>query len=258
VRSNPSKVAVVTGGASGLGLAITSRFAQEGFAVCVLARNYSAAQSVVADITSRNGCALAVQVDISNYASIVNAFDLCMKEFSRIDVVVCNAGVCEVLPFFDVGPDDWDRAFDVNARGLFFCNQVAGKAMRETGGRIINIGSPASRMGLPYYAVYAASKAAVDSITRSAAIALAEFNIKVNCLSPGRMDTPMQERCERSLAEYTGIDYEELVDSRTRSLPLKRRVAIEEIAEAALFLAGASSDFMTGSRLNITGGQELS
>ena len=130
--------------------------------------------------------------------------------------------------------------------------------MRETGGRIINIGSPASRLGLPYYVVYAASKAAVDSITRSAAIALAEFNIRVNCLSPGRMDTAMQERCERALAEYTSTDYEELVNSRTRALPLKRRAEIEEIAAAALFLASDSSDFMTGSRLNITGGQELS
>ena len=131
--------------------------------------------------------------------------------------------------------------------------------MRETGGgRIINITSPASYMGLPFYSAYAASKAAVDSITRSAAIALAQYNIRVNSLAPGRMDTRMQELSERAWAENMGMDYEEFVESRTRSLPLKRRAAPEEIAEAVLFLASEAADYMTGSRLNVSGGLELS
>lgn len=252
------KVALVTGGASGLGLAVSLKLAEHGFAVGVLARNYERASEVVAELKDRGKRAFAAQVDVSHHASIREGFQLCMDEFGRIDAVICNAGVCEVLPFFDVTPEDWDRAFDVNARGLFFCNQIAASLMRENGGRIINVTSPASQLGLPFYAAYAASKAAVDSITRTAAIALAEFNIRVNSLSPGRMDTPMQERCEHALAEYTGVEYEELVAQRTKALPLQRRLSIEEVADTVIFLLSDAADFMTGSCLNITGGQRLS
>lgn len=252
------KVALVTGGAAGLGLAISLRLAEHGFAVCVLARNYEQAAEVVDSLQQRGKEAFAAKMDVSDYASIRDGFQLCMQEFGRIDAVVCNAGICEVLPFFDVTPDDWDRAFDVNARGVFFCNQIAGSMMRGNGGRIINITSPASQLGLPYYAAYAASKAAVDSITRTAAIALAEFNIRVNSLSPGRMDTRMQERCERALAEFTGQEYDQLVEQRTKALPLQRRLLVDEVADAVVFLLSDAADFMTGSCLNITGGQRLS
>src|SRR5579884_3531519 len=150
----------------------------------------------------------------------------------------------------------WRRVFR-GSRGLI--SSFAAQLMRKTGGgRIINITSPASYMGHAYYAAYAASKAAVDSITRSGAVALAEYNIRVNSLAPGRMDTKMQEATERKWAELAGLNYEQLVESRTQSLPLRRRTTPEEIAEAVLFLAVDASDYMTGSRLNISGGLELS
>ncbi len=258
VKTLTRRVALVTGGAAGLGLAVSLRLAEHGFAVCVLARNYEQAGEVVEALKQQGKEAFAARVDVSEYASIREGFQLCVQEFGRIDAVICNAGVCEVLPFFDVTPDDWDRAFDVNARGVFFCNQIAASLMRENGGRIINITSPASQLGLPYYAAYAASKAAVDSITRTAAIALAEFNIRVNSVSPGRMDTRMQERGERALADFTGQEYEQLVAQRTKALPLQRRLSVDEVADAVIFLLSDAADFMTGSCLNITGGQRLS
>jgi NAD(P)-dependent dehydrogenase (short-subunit alcohol dehydrogenase family) len=253
------RVVVITGGANGLGLAISKRFAQEGFRVGVLDIDIAAAEREARSLGDKGLHTLAAFLDVSNLETIEQAFDRCAEKFSRLDVLICSAGVSSVEPFLDVTPAEWDRTFAVNARGLFFCNQKAAKLMQRTGGgRIINITSPASYMGLPFYAAYAASKAAVDSISRSAAIALAPYNIRVNSLAPGRMDTRMQELSERAWARHLGMEYEEFVESRTHSLPLKRRATPEEIAEAVLFLASPAADYMTGSRLNISGGLELS
>jgi NAD(P)-dependent dehydrogenase (short-subunit alcohol dehydrogenase family) len=253
------KVAVITGGANGLGLAVVKRFAREGFMVCILDIDIAVAEREARNLNGQGFHALAIYIDVSNLKTIEEAFNRCAEKLSRIDVLVCSAGVSSVEPLIEVTPSEWDRTFAINVRGLFFCNQKAAKIMREGGGgRIINITSPASYMGLPFYAAYAASKAAVDSVTRSAAIALAEYNIRVNSVAPGRMDTRMQELSERAWAENMGVDYEEFVKSRTRSLPLKRRATPEEIAEAVLFLASERADYMTGSRLNISGGLELS
>jgi NAD(P)-dependent dehydrogenase (short-subunit alcohol dehydrogenase family) len=252
-------VVAITGSANGLGRAIAKRFARERFKVALLDIEINVAENEASALRSEGAHSLAVYLDVSKLETIEQALDRCVQEFSRLDVLVCCAGVSCVKPFIEVSPCEWDQTFAVNTRGLFFCNQKAAKVMRGTGGgRIINISSPASYLGLPFYTAYAASKAAVDSITRSAAIALAPFNIRVNSLAPGRMDTRMQESSERLWAQYAGVDYEEFVESRTRSLPLKRRATLEEIAEAVLFLASPAADYMTGSRLNISGGLELS
>jgi 3-oxoacyl-[acyl-carrier protein] reductase len=252
-------VVAITGSANGLGRAIAKRFARERFKVALLDIEINVAENEASALQSEGAHSLAVYLDVSKLETIDQALDRCVQEFSRLDVLVCCAGVSCVKPFIEVSPCEWDQTFAVNTRGLFFCNQKAAKVMRETGGgRIINISSPASYLGLPFYTAYAASKAAVDSITRSAAIALAPFNIRVNSLAPGRMDTRMQESSERLWAQYAGVDYEEFAESRTRSLPLKRRATLEEIAEAVLFLASPAADYMTGSRLNISGGLELS
>src|SRR6266536_318782 len=237
-QTHSPKVVAITGGANGLGLAIAKRFAREGFKIAILDIEVKVAENEARNLKDSGTEALAVYLDASKLETIEQAFDRCVQEFSRLDVLVCCAGMSCVRPFIEVTPSDWDQTFAVNTRGLFFCNQKAAKLMRETGGgRIINISSPASYLGLPFYTAYAASKAAVDSITRSAAIALAPYNIRVNALAPGRMDTRMQELSERAWAQYAGMDYEEFVESRTNSLPLKRRATLEEIAEAVLFLA---------------------
>jgi 3-oxoacyl-[acyl-carrier protein] reductase len=258
-RPHDPGVVAITGSANGLGRAIAKRFARERFKVALLDIEINVAENEASALRSEGAHSLAVYLDVSKLETIEQALDRCVQEFSRLDVLVCCAGVSCVKPFIEVSPCEWDQTFAVNTRGLFFCNQKAAKVMRGTGGgRIINISSPASYLGLPFYTAYAASKAAVDSITRSAAIALAPFNIRVNSLAPGRMDTRMQESSERLWAQYAGVDYEEFVESRTRSLPLKRRATLEEIAEAVLFLASPAADYMTGSRLNISGGLELS
>jgi NAD(P)-dependent dehydrogenase (short-subunit alcohol dehydrogenase family) len=253
------KVAVITGGSHGLGRAVARLFAREGFKICVLDIDPVAAQGVVKELDEQGYPAMFAQADVTDIESIQSALEACVQRFSRIDILICSAAVAPVAHYLEVSPEEWDHAFAVNVRGLFFCNQRAARLMRKTGGgRIINITSPASYMGHAYYTAYAASKAAVDSITRSGAVALAEYNIRVNSLAPGRMDTKMQEATERKWAELAGMSYDQLVESRTQSLPLKRRTTPEEIAEAVLFLAVDASDYMTGSRLNISGGLELS
>lgn len=253
------KVVVVVGGAHGLGQAVVRRFASQGFKVCVLDIDLTAAQAVVKDLIDKNYPTMCAHIDVADVDSIQAALDACVEEFSRVDVLVCSAALACVAHYLEISPSEWDRSFAVNVRGLFFCNQKAAKIMSKTGGgRIINITSPASYMGHAYYTAYAASKAAVDSITRSGAVALADHNIRVNCLAPGRMATKMQEASERKWASLAGLDYEQFVESRTKTLPLRRRTTPEEIAEAVLFLAMDGSDYMTGSRLNISGGLELS
>ena len=249
---------VITGGSHGLGRAVAKRFAQAGFTICILDIDATAAEEVARELSDQSWPAMCASVDVADVDSIQSALDQCVETFLRIDVLVCSAALAPVAPYLEVSPVDWDRTFAVNVRGVFFCNQRAARIMSKAGGgRIINITSPASYMGHAYYTAYAASKAAVDSITRSGAVALADHNIRVNCLAPGRMDTKMQEASERKWVDLAGLDYEQFVESRTQSLPLRRRTTPEEIAEAVLFLAANASDYMTGSRLNISGGLEL-
>ena len=257
--TNHEKVVAVTGGAHGIGKAVAMRFAAEGFKVCILDIDMDASESLVKTLRAQNFEARYICMNLADVASIEAGLESCVKEFSRLDVLVCSGGVISAQPYLEVTQSEWDSTFAINVRGLFFCNQRAARQMGKTGGgRIINITSPASHLGLPFYTAYAASKAAVDSITRSGAVALADYNIRVNCLAPGRVDTGMQEKSERAGASLSGLSYEQFVESRTRSLPLKRRATPDEIAKAVLFLALVGSDYMTGSRLNISGGLELS
>ena len=258
-NTNRGRVAAITGGANGLGLAVAKLFAREGFKICILDIDLAASEEQVKQSRAESFEATCAYLDVSDLDTIQTAFDRCVEEFTRIDVLICCAAVIAVEPFLEVSPIGWDRTFTVNARGLFFCNQIAAKIMRKTGGgRIVKLTSPASQMGVSCYTTYAASKAAVDSITRCAAIALAEHNIRVNSLAPGRMNTKMQEITERAQAKSVGLDYDEFVRSRTQSLPLKRRATVEETAETVLFLVSEAAEYMTGSRLNVSGGLELS
>jgi NAD(P)-dependent dehydrogenase (short-subunit alcohol dehydrogenase family) len=163
-----------------------------------------------------------------------------------------------VEPLLEIKEDDWDRVFAVNVKGVLFMLQAAARHMKNTGGgRIINISSPASRMALPNYTAYAASKAAVDSITRAAAVALGPLGITVNAVAPGRMDTDLQRWTEQKFAALAGLDVASFVQQRTTSIPLGRRTCPQEVAEAVVWLAGPQAAYITGERLNISGGLEV-
>jgi NAD(P)-dependent dehydrogenase (short-subunit alcohol dehydrogenase family) len=224
----------------------------------VLADYDPAAAARTLDNVAQGARGLATAVDIADAAATRRLVDTIVDRFGRLDILVNCAAVCLVDPLLEVTPESWDRVFAVNARGAFFCMQAAARVMiGQKFGRIINISSPASRMGFPNFASYAASKAAVDSMTRAAAIAWAGHGITVNCIVPGRMTGGMVDALEQDLIRVTGKTVEQLRQERTQGLPMGRRVAPEEVAEAAVWLASDAAAYVTAERFNFTGGMEL-
>jgi len=252
------KVVMVTGGATGLGKAAALAFAGHGADVAVVDLNREGACTTAQEIRRQQRKCHVIIRDISEPGAPDQIVRETVEQLGRVDVLVNNAATWAVQPFLEITPEQWTRVFDVNVNALMFCLQAAAKAMRDNGGgRIINISSPASHMALPNYTAYAASKAAVDSITRAAAVALGRHRITVNAVAPGRMDTAMQRSTEKLFAAIAGVDLESFVRDRTSDIPLGRRTTPEEVAGAILWLASPAASYVTGTRINISGGLEV-
>lgn len=252
------RVALVLGGGSGLGRAVARAYVREGASVGVADLNEAAAVETL-DLAEGRDRVQALRSDVADPASAAAAVDAVVGRFGRLDILVNCAAVCLVDPFDAVTPERWDRVFDLNARGAFFAMQAAARVMiPRRFGRILQVSSPASRMGFPLFASYGASKAAVDSLVRSAALAWGPHGITVNTIVPGRMTGGMIGGLEEDLARVTGKSAEELRAARTQGLPLGRRVDADEVAAAAVWLASDAAAYVTGSRFNFTGGMELS
>ena len=240
---------LVTGAASGLGRAVA------------LAAAARAAKVVVADIDAASAEAVAkacggqaLVVDLVTDAG--QAVEDGAKLLGGLDVLVNNAGYGAGEAFLQMKAETWDRTLGLNVKALALATAAAGRIMmKQKSGRIINITSPASRMALPNYTAYAASKAAVDAITRAAAVALAPHGIRVNAIAPGMMDTAMQRITEQQLARIEGRDdIEQFLAERTARIPVGRRIEPEEVAKAVLWLAFDAPDYVTAERLNVSGG----
>lgn len=252
------KVALVTGAARGLGRAVALAFARQQYAVAAIDVDSEALCAVVRELQRSGARACGIQADLSRVEESRRAIERTVNELGNLNVLVNNAGAASVEPLLEISEEEWDKVFAVNVKGLLFTLQAAAQHMsRNGGGHIINISSPASRMALPNYTAYAASKAAVDSITRAAAVALGRFGINVNSVAPGRMDTDMQRWTEKKFASLAGKEVTEFVEERTKSIPLGRRACPEEVAEAIVWLASPQASYVTGERLNISGGLEV-
>jgi NAD(P)-dependent dehydrogenase (short-subunit alcohol dehydrogenase family) len=187
-----SKSIVVTGGAGGIGSAICEELAADGLNVVVADFNAEAAQKVAAEISTRKGSAIAVQVDVGDVNSVAAMMDQALAKYGQLDYIFCGAGVMDRVPVIEMPEAMWDRLMRINLKGVFLCAQAAARYMiprRE--GRILNIASGRGVAGQPRSAHYAASKAGVIAFTKSLAAELAEHNITVNCVCPGATDTPM-------------------------------------------------------------------
>lgn len=254
--SSPQRTALIVGAGTGLGRAIALAFAAAGTRVAVADLNLEAAQETLALAKAPDG--LALRLDIAQPADCAAAVQAAAGKFGRLDVLVNCAAICFVDPLIDLTPDRFDKVFAVNSRGAFFIMQAAAKVMiPQKFGRIITISTPASHVGVPLFATYGASKAAVDSLSKSAALAWAPHGITVNTISPGRMTGGMVDALDRDLARLTGQNLDELIASRTKTLPMGRRVDPAEVAQASLWLASDAAAYVTGERFNFTGGQEL-
>ncbi|MEO6434914.1 MAG: SDR family oxidoreductase, partial [Tepidisphaeraceae bacterium] len=250
-------VALVAGAGAGLGRAVALAYAREGAIVVAADINLATAESTVALIDQPDH-AVAEQIDLADPDASAALVKRVVGRFRRLDVLVNCAAICIVDPLMEVTPQRWDKVFAVNTRGAFFLMQAAAKEMIGRGfGRIINVSTPASKMGFPNFASYAASKAAVDSMTRAAAVDWGKYGITVNSIVPGRMTGGMIDALEADLVRVTGKSAEQLREERTKGLPIPRRVAPEEVAQAAVWLASKAAAYVNGERFNFTGGMEL-
>ena len=232
---------VVTGGAQGIGREIVTAFAAEGARVAVLDRLVDEARLVAGETGGT-----AVQCDLEDAASTTTAMDTAIGELGGIDVLVNNAGVFRITPLLDISPDEWDWIFAVNVRAMLLTTQVAARAMiaQGDGGKIVNMASMGGKVGAPGQAHYAASKAAVISLTQVSAAELGAHGITVNSICPGYVPTEM------GAAGRTP----EMVADWTSKSPLGRLGRPADVAAMALFLASGDADYCTGQALNVTGG----
>jgi len=252
------QVVLITGAAQGLGRATSLAFASRGAAVALVDMNEALLNETASELRSRGGECATLTADITSPGAPATIVQETLRQLGRLDILINNAAASSVEALLDVSEREWDKIFSVNVKALFFLLQAAARVMKESGGgRIINVSSPGTRMTLTNYTSYATSKAAVDYITRTAAANLGVYGITVNAVAPGRMDTPMQHITEESNAAAAGIDLKTYMQSRTVDIPLRRRTTPEEVAEGIVWLATQTASYVTGNRLNISGGLEL-
>jgi 3-oxoacyl-[acyl-carrier protein] reductase len=241
------KVAIVTGASKGIGAEIAKHLAAEGASVVVnYASSKSAADKVVAAIERKGGKAIAVQADVSNPKDIPHLFAECKKSFGRLDVLVNNAGIYDFAPLEAITPEHFRKQFDLNVLGLILTTQEAVKHFGEAGGSVINISSIVSKLGLPTSTVYAATKAAVDSITRTLSAELGPKKVRVNAVNPGMVETEGNE-----MAKDAESEFRKFVEAHT---PLGRIGQVDDIAPAVAYFASDDSKWVTGETLYIAGG----
>jgi NAD(P)-dependent dehydrogenase (short-subunit alcohol dehydrogenase family) len=251
------KVAIVTGGARGIGAAIGARYAQEGARVVVadiLGAEAAATASAI------GGAAFAVPLDVTKRASIDAMVAAVVAEAGRIDVLVNNAAIFDMAPLLEITEASYDIQFAINVKGLLFTLQaVAAQMVKQgQGGKIINFSSQAGRRGEPLVAVYCASKAAVISLTQSAGLALIKHKINVNGIAPGVIDTPMWDHVDAQFAKYENLPLGEKKRQVGRAVPYGRMGLPDDIVGAAVFLASADADYVVAQTLNVDGGNWMS
>lgn len=240
------KIALITGGSSGIGLATAQRFVDEGAYVFITGRDAKDLEKAKTKI-GRN--VTAVQGDISSLTDLDRLYEIVKQEKGHLDIIVANAAYAEEVVLEDVTPEHFDKTFGVNARGTFFTIQKA-LPILEDGASIILVSSEMRLIGVPQYTCYAATKAAIRSFSKTWAASLKDRNIRVNTVTPGPIDTPI-------LVETAGGNEElaqERKDFAAKLVPLGRVGLPEEVASAILFLASIESSYTTGSDILVDGG----
>lgn len=246
-----SRVAAVTGGASGIGLGVARRFVTDGRHVAVLDRDGDGAAAAADELRSAGGQAAAVRVDVADRASVDAAFAQVRAELGPVEILVTSAGVESFDALLDITPETWDRILAVNLTGTFWCVQAAVPDMLAAGwGRIVTIASSSAQSGAPNMAHYAASKGGVISLTKALASELARRGITANTIPPSLVDTPMARQAEAD-GDFPGVD---VVGPM---VPVGRAGTPEDIAAACSYLCSDEAGYVTGQVIGVNGGMYI-
>ena len=244
------RTAIVTGGGSGIGLAIAERLAADGMAVAIFDRDGEAADAAAAKIIAAGGTAAGYTVDVTDRPRIDAAVAEVAADLGVATVLVNNAGLDGFDPFLTIKPEKWARLLEVNLTGTFHCCQAVVPGMIEAGwGRIVNISSSSAQGGQPLMTHYVASKAGVIGFTKALALELAPQGITVNTIPPGFIDTPMLRRTESKGLLGKGVDY------HASQTPVRRAGRPEDIAAATSFLVREEASYITGQVIGVNGGR---
>jgi len=241
---NNAQVAIVTGASRGIGAAVAQRLAKDGFAVAINCASSSAeADQLVAELTAAGAKAIAVKADVSNTNDVRRLFEITEQQLGKVDVLVNNAGVLKTVPLADTSDALYDQTFGINVRGTFNTLREAAARMND-GGRIVNFSSTTLALNMPGYAIYNATKAAVEAFTHVFAKELRGRNITVNAVAPGPIATSL----------FLDGKTEEQVQTFAKMPPLQRLGQPDDIASVVAFLAGPDAGWINGQILRANGG----
>lgn len=243
------KVAIVTGAKQGMGRTHAIILARAGAKVVLADISKEECEKVAQEIKKERGQAISVKCDIGKKAEVDNLISETLKAFGKIDILVNNAGICPFKPFLEMTEDEFKKVIDVNLKGYFLCSQAAAKEMaKQKSGAIVNIASIAmGQVGVGFQGLthYCASKGGITAMAEAMSLELAPLGIRVNCIAPGAIDTPMAASVKADAKTFEGF---------MAKVPLRRMGRPEEISNAVLFLASDESSYMTGSVVVVDGG----
>lgn len=250
------KVAVVTGGAKGIGRGIVERFAAEGAKVVLVDVDEQTARAVAAPL---GDSVLFVRADVTSEADLEAAVRAAVDTFGRLDVMVNNVGIIQIKQLVDSTPEEWRKILDVNVVSMFIGCKVAAKAMIElgNGGVILNAASGAGRRGNKLVSAYCATKAAAINMTQSFALELAPHRIRVNCYQPGHIETPLWDDLAVAWKKATGQDRDEMIDLFRSTVPWGRFGRPDDVAAVCSFLATDEAEYITGQAIAMNGAEML-
>ena len=255
------KIAVVTGGAQGLGAAICLRLASEGAHVVVADLNQEGAEHTASEILTQTGHrAIGIGVNVTDEDQVQAMVDRAVDEFGRLDILVSNAGILLAGAVDEFQAEKWRAVIDVNLVGYFLCAKHAARVMKgQRSGSIIQINSKSGKKGSYKNSAYAASKFGGIGLTQSIALELAEYGVRANAICPGNLlDSPLWvDSLYGQYAKKWGITEEEVRQKYVDQVPMKRGCTYDDITNVVVFLASEQAGYMTGQAINVTGGQEM-
>lgn len=243
------KVAIVTGGAMGIGEAYTRGMAREGAKVVIADVNEKIGQDVAESINNAGGTALFVKTDVSKKSDVEALIDKTVAEFGKLDILVNNAAIFDTKPVEETTEEMWDKMLAVNVKGMFFCSQAAAKVMKkQKSGKIVNVSSIAAVGAQPGLVVYSSTKGAVLTMSKVFALELCTYNIQVNSILPGTTDTGMAKKA---------MENPEWIKTVIQDIPMGRLGKTEDLLGALLYFASDDSNYCTGQTLIVDGGVSM-